>query len=56
MKLSHLLRDWRKFNKLSLRDVAREIGITHSALLRFERGRQTRLESTVKIILWSLSR
>lgn len=55
MKLGALLKAYRTANALTLRQLAREMGIHHSSLFRFERaGRGMRGSDLAKVLLWVL--
>ena len=49
MKTAH----YRRVNKISLRDAAKEIGISAASLSRIERGRRPDIDSFVKIVMWA---
>jgi transcriptional regulator with XRE-family HTH domain len=54
MKLALLVKAYRKANKISLRKMAREIGIETTALYRFEAGRSLSNDKWTAILVWTL--
>jgi transcriptional regulator with XRE-family HTH domain len=55
MKLCNVLAGYRRNAGLSVRALALEIGINHSALNRFENGEEISSENLKTIIKWLLS-
>lgn len=55
MHIGKLIHAYRKDQKLSLRTLAREIGIEHNALFRFEAGRELKDAQWIKIMIWMLT-
>lgn len=55
MRLGKIIRDWRHFQKLGIRAVALDIGISHGTLSRIERGESVDGATLIKILLWLLS-
>jgi ribosome-binding protein aMBF1 (putative translation factor) len=56
MRLCSALKFYRLANQLSLRTLAKEIGISYSVLDRFERGTEIESCAWVRIFLWLLAR
>ena len=54
MILGSAIRAWRKEQRLGLRPVAKEIGILHTTLGRFETGEDVDGRSLAKILIWAL--
>lgn len=54
MKLCDVLRDWRWAQKINVRLVAKEIGISAATLSRIERGENCDAETLSKILVWLL--
>lgn len=52
MKLGELIKEYRFIKKLGSRDVAKEIGFSHSTLTRFENGKSISGDDLVKIFKW----
>lgn len=52
MNLQQLFVDYRKQRGLSLREAAKRIGISHSTLGRFEKGKELKTEQFAKIMTW----
>lgn len=48
----HFLRRWRKGLKLSLEDVAADIGVTHATLSRVERGKLPYTQKLLESLAW----
>ena len=55
MRLGTVLADWRWANKISLRDAAKMIGISHHTLARFEKGLGVDGVRLAAIMTWMLS-
>jgi helix-turn-helix protein len=55
IKLGKILNSYRLAEKIPLRDLAREIGIDHTVLAKFENGRATKEATLAKIFVWLLS-
>lgn len=53
MKLGTVLYRWRTMTDLTLREAAKEMGITSPALMRVEHGHDPSAATLVKIILWA---
>ena len=56
MILGSAIRAWRGKQRLGLRDVAREIGVSHGTLSRFENGENVDGETLAKILIWALGK
>ena len=54
MKLGELIKEYRYATRTGIRDLAREIGVSHSTLSRFERGYSIDSDTLKKILLWVL--
>lgn len=55
MLIGKVIRGYRKAEGLSVRDLAKEIGVEHTVLWRFESGRAVRTALWVKIVKWLLT-
>jgi transcriptional regulator with XRE-family HTH domain len=55
MMITYLLRLYRKERKVTVRSLAKEIGIKHTTLWRFENGRGIESPSLARIINWVFS-
>lgn len=55
MNLGSILIDHRHMRRESLRELAKRIGIEHSALFRCEKGKPLDQKNLVKLIKWLLS-
>jgi len=56
MKISEVLRRWRRASDIGLREAAREIGVSHGTLSRIERGEQMDAYTMLKLIKWLFER
>lgn len=56
MMLARMLKAYRMHEKLSLRKMARIIGIDHTTLYRFESGDEIASSAWSKIALWVYSK
>lgn len=52
MNLSRVIRVYRYHHKIVLRDLAKQIGIGASTLMRFEHGKAIDAETFLKILSW----
>lgn len=52
MMIAHLLSLYRKEHRLSIRELAKIIGVGHTVLWRFERGQSLQNDHWSKIINW----
>lgn len=55
MKLGTIIRGWRDSQRIGVRAVAEEIGISHGTLSRIERGESADGGTLIKILMWLLS-
>lgn len=55
MRLAEIMRKWRIVSEISLRELAKETGINHSTMNRFERGLPLDSQNLVKILTFVLS-
>jgi DNA-binding Xre family transcriptional regulator len=55
MRLCQLLDLWMSSSKISVRDMAREIGLDHTVLHRFRHGEDCTNQTLAKILKWALS-
>lgn len=55
MMITYLLRLYRKERKVTVRSLAKEIGIKHTTLWKFENGRDIESPSLMRIINWILT-
>lgn len=51
-RLAQMLYLWRTVNRLSLRDMERETGITHPTLMRIEHGHLCDMATWMKLQTW----
>jgi len=56
MVLQKMFSAWRRQEKLSIRKAAKRIGITHSALFRFENNREVESRQLITIMRWALTK
>lgn len=52
MRLGKIISDWRHMNKLGIRAVAADIGVSPSTLSRIERGEEFDSATMRKLLLW----
>lgn len=52
MKIPELLKAWRWYHELTLREMASQIGVSFQTLHGVERGRPMALETYLKIERW----
>lgn len=52
MRLGNVIADYRWANRIGVRDLAKEIGVSHPTLNRFERGENCDADTLTKIIAW----
>jgi plasmid maintenance system antidote protein VapI len=55
MNLAPVLDAYIRKEKLSVRSVARQMGITHHNLHRILNGKNTRADNALKVITWLMS-
>lgn len=55
MKLGAVMRRYRVTNELTLREVAKEIGIGAATLMRLEQGRVPDGETLARVLAWLMS-
>jgi hypothetical protein len=55
MRLCQLLDLWMSSKKITVRDMAREIGLDHTVLHQFRHGGDCRNQTMAKILIWALS-
>ena len=55
MRIGDVLRKWRKMSDFTLKDAAKEIGVTLSTLARIESGEMMDGETLAKILTWLIS-
>ena len=54
MRLGTVMRRWRLMEERTLRNVAKEIGVSAATLMRFEQGQDLSGTALHKILLWLL--
>ena len=54
MRLGTVLRDWRAMNRLTIRQVSKQIGLPISTLSRIENGQSMDGRSVARILTWML--
>lgn len=52
MRIGKMLKVWRAWNEVSVRDMASEIGISAATLSRIERGYEMDARTLLKVIQW----
>lgn len=52
MRLGSVIADYRWVNRIGVRDLAAEIGVSHPTLNRFERGFNCDADTLAKIMAW----
>jgi len=52
MRLGSILADYRWANRIGVRELAKEIGLSHPTLNRFERGENCDARTLTKIMTW----
>ncbi len=55
MRLGKILKGWRESQRLQLRTVADEIGLSHGTLSRIENGKAFDSGTLAKLLLWLFS-
>ena len=55
MRLGNLIADWRWRNRIGIREVAKQIGISSSSLSRIENGRSVDSRTMTKLMLWAFA-
>lgn len=55
MVISDCVQGYRAARKLSIRTLAKRIGVHHNALWRFEKGEEISQKQWVKIFMWLVS-
>lgn len=55
MRLGEIIRKWRVVSEKGIREVAKEIGISHGTLSRIERGENMDGQALAKILCWLTS-
>lgn len=56
MRLARLLKSWRAVADLSIRDAAKEIGVSTPTLSRIERGEEMNGQTLAKILTWMMGK
>jgi transcriptional regulator with XRE-family HTH domain len=51
-RLAQMLYLWRAANRLTLRDVAAQTGISHATIMRLEHGHLCDVETWIKLETW----
>lgn len=52
MRLGQVIADYRRANRIGVRDLAKEIGTSHATLNRFERGENCDANTLTLILTW----
>ena len=52
MRLGHVIADYRWANRVGVRDLAKEIGVSHPTLNRFENDGVCDSDTLTKILSW----
>lgn len=55
MRLGKIIKGWRESQRLGVRAVASDIGISHGTLSRVERDENVDGKTLIKILFWLLS-
>lgn len=54
MRIGRIIKDWRWANRVNIRDMAKELGVSHSTLSRLESGENMDGETLGRILQWML--
>jgi transcriptional regulator with XRE-family HTH domain len=52
MRVGEVIRKWRTMSEKGVREIAKEIGVSHGTLARIERGEPCDGVTLVKIMAW----
>lgn len=52
MKIGELLRSWRQKRDVGVRELAREVGVSHGTISRIERGEIMDAVTMIKLMRW----
>lgn len=52
MRLGQIIADYRWANRMGVRELAKEIDVSHATLNRFERGETCDSDTFTKILIW----
>ena len=55
MRLGRIIRRYRAFEEISLRDLAKQTGVSLPTLSRIERGKMPDAPTLVRLLLWLFS-
>lgn len=55
VKLADLIRMWRASRNITSRELAAEIGVSHSTVLRIEQNKQVDGDSLAKLLIWLIT-
>lgn len=55
MKLGQVIKEWRESQKLGIRAVAKDIGISHGTLSRLERDENVDGQTLILVLVWLFS-
>lgn len=55
MRLGNIIKGWRDSQRLGIRAVAKDIGVSHGTLSRIERGENVDGRTLIKVLIWLFS-
>jgi len=55
MRLGQIIADYRWANRVGVRELAKEIDVSHPTLNRFERGETCDSDTLTKILTWAFA-
>lgn len=55
MKIGKLIKDYMFLNRITIRPLAKELGMSPTTLFRFLNGKETKMDTFIKIWNWLLN-
>lgn len=55
MKIGELINCYNHVNKISIRDIAKDIGISRGALDKIRNGKDYDMEALLRVLIWMVS-
>lgn len=52
MRIGKMLKIYADMNDLNLRDIAKDIGVSHTTIMRIMQGRDTNIPTAIKLLDW----